>query len=364
MKVFKQIKNKVVQGSKDSTGASEKRQEGRRPQPWWKKALLGCMVGASIVVVASWVVFAVKPAWWAPVKGLIASPLTPHKKKSRAQRPPNSVFKQAESRTTVAPPQTAPGSGQGQRAAARMERPQTLAPEFPPATSSPSTSPNIRPQVSIPAGPGVPGGVQGPAVATSAPAFPAKQEESALDEYLEIGTLYAQKGAYEKAEELFQRVTKENPSSAQARNNLGFVYLKQEEYEKAEGEFKEAVRINPAFVLPYYNLACLYSRKGMDVEALIYLKRALNRDARVKLWAATDEDFAGLRSDVVFQELMGIPPPPKAEAQKKEGVQGEKDVQTREQPQQAAPHGHPQPEGPATVTPVDIQPATQKVINR
>jgi len=364
VKFLKQLKNKVVQGSKDSAGAFEKRQEDRRPQPWWKKALLGCMVGASIVVVASWAVFAVKPAWWAPVKGLIASDQASPKKKSRAQRPPKSVPKQAKDRKTAAQPVKKPQAGQGPRVAAPMERPQTLVPQSPPVTPTPATPSVKRPQVSVPAGPGGPGGVQGPAVTSPAPAFPSKKEESDLDDYLEIGTLYAQKGAYEKAEELFQRVTKENPSSAQAHNNLGFVYLKQEKYDQAEKEFKEALRIDPAFVLPYYNLACLYSRKGMDIEALIYLKRALNRDARVKLWAAADEDFTGLRSDVVFQELVGISFPPKAEAQKEEGVQGEKSVHQREQPQQAAPHGHPQPEGPATATPVETQPAIQKVINR
>ena len=81
----------------------------------------------------------------------------------------------------------------------------------------------------------------------------------------------------------------------------------------AETEFAGALRIDPASGLPYYNMACLYSRTGMEVEALIYLKRALKRDARVKLWAMTDEDFDGLRSDAVFQELVGISLPAAAE---------------------------------------------------
>jgi tetratricopeptide (TPR) repeat protein len=149
-------------------------------------------------------------------------------------------------------------------------------------------TPTPRPQVSTPA--------------SSSPTV----EDDIVEEYLEIGSLYARKGRYDKAEELFQKVTKENPSSSEAHNNLGFVYLKQEKYELAEKEFKEALRIDPSSVLPYYNMACLYSRKGMEVEALIYLKRALKRDARVKLWAITDEDFDGLRTDVVFQELLGI----------------------------------------------------------
>ena len=99
------------------------------------------------------------------------------------------------------------------------------------------------------------------------------------------------------------RVDRNDPG---ALNNLGVLYFRKGMHEEAINQFKEALKIDPASVLPYYNLACLYSRKGMEVEALIYLKRALKRDPRVKVWAMTDEDFNGLRSDVVFQELVGI----------------------------------------------------------
>lgn len=152
----------------------------------------------------------------------------------------------------------------------------------------------------------IPEGITKSQVSSSALSPLPKVQENALDEYLEIGVLYAQKGKYEKAKELFQKAAKDNPSSAKAHNNLAFVYLKQENYALAEKNFKEALRIDPASVIPYYNLACLYSQKGMKVEALIYLKQALKRDVRVKLWAMTDDDFDGLRSDVVFQELLRI----------------------------------------------------------
>jgi hypothetical protein len=159
---------------------------------------------------------------------------------------------------------------------------------------------------------------------------PSKKEDSESDEYLEIATLYAQKGKYQKAEELFQKVAKENPSSAKVHNNLGVVRLKQEKYDMAEREFKEAIRLEPAFVLPYYNLACLYSKKGVSVEALIYLKKALKRDERVKQWVKTDKDFDRLRSDVVFQELVGGSPAKKEGAKKAEGTQKTEKVHSPE----------------------------------
>jgi hypothetical protein len=326
MAFLKQVKHGVAQAAQNfkryfavwrgNQGREGTSGERVSQQPRLKKIILGLIVGASIVVVASWAVFAIKPTWWAPVRGLIISPQASKKKKTQVQRPPKSVPKTVKTRKTTTGPPTTPESGQQPKIASRMERPQTTAPKVPPATTKSSDSPNTRPQVSIPGGPDGSdgsGGDQGPAVTPPAPAplLTPKKEESALDEYLEIGTIYAQKGDYQNAEKLFQRVTTANPSSAQARNNLGFVYLKQEKYELAEKEFKEALRLESASVLPYYNLACLYSRKGMEVEALIYLKRALKRDARVKLWAMTDEDFDGLRSDVVFQELLGISSPEK-----------------------------------------------------
>jgi hypothetical protein len=185
-----------------------------------------------------------------------------------------------------------------------------IAPTMPPSSASPLPGEVQRPSAGTSSGQGATSGFS-----------PTKKEDSESDEYLEIATLYAQKGKYQKAEELFQKVAKENPSSAKAHNNLGVVRLKQEKYDMAEREFKEAMRLEPAFVLPYYNLACLYSKKGVSVEALIYLKKALKRDERVKQWVKSDRDFDRLRSDVVFQELVGGSPAKKEGAKKKEGTQ-------------------------------------------
>jgi tetratricopeptide (TPR) repeat protein len=182
--------------------------------------------------------------------------------------------------------------------------------------------------------PGIPS--QGAIPKAAAPSSPtATGQDQGWDEYLEVGALYAQKGRYQKAEALFKKVTQENPSSSQAHNNLGFAYLKQGKYEAAEREFKESLRIDPASVLPNYNLACLYSRKGQTEQALIYLNRALKKDARVKAWARSDEDFDKLRSDVVFQELIGAPAP-KSTPREQKAVQKQEGSQKSVEPQKQA----------------------------
>jgi tetratricopeptide (TPR) repeat protein len=339
--------------------------KGSSRGPRGKKALLTFMVAASICVVAAWAVFTIKPSWLAEFKGRLPFTGASINKRSPARYPSRPVFKVVQpQRTNPLPPATPP------QVADRLGRPQTIpagiSPSTPPsaypitrlqvappgATGTPpamppsSTYPGTRPEVTMPNAPGIaptmppslakgppsaaspfPGEVQRPSAVSSSGQgattgfSPSKKEDSESDEYLEIATLYAQKGKYRKAEELFQKVAKENPSSARAHNNLGVVRLKQEKYDMAEREFKEALRLDPAFVLPYYNLACLYSRKGVDVDALIYLKKALKRDERVKQWVKGDKDFDKLRSDVVFQELVG------GSASKKEATQIKEEIQ-------------------------------------
>jgi tetratricopeptide (TPR) repeat protein len=283
-----QLRNEIAQVAETLKKAFEKgRRDGDRrstegkgePEPRWKKVLLRCFIGINVVLLASWITFTIKPAWLSQLKGRFSSP-------------PTTPVLQQHSPVSPAPAGTAP------------QRPQ-IATRTTPAAPEPQTLP----RETTKSQPVTPSSVEKPHTITPPASLPATTQDQELDDYLEIGALYAQKGDYKKAEELFQKVITQSPSSAQALNNLGFIYLKQGKYDVAEKEFKEALRIDPASVLPYYNLACLYSRKEMEVEALIYLKRALTRDARVKVWAMTDEDFDGLRSDVVFQELLGISSP-------------------------------------------------------
>jgi len=316
MKGLAQARNEIAHEAEPLARTFE--QEGRKPErkgtqgggrsmPQWKKVLLKFLVGINVVLLVSVVIAFSKPVWVGHVKGWFSpspqrsalyqrSPvrpsLTPDFNRTITQRPPIAG-------RTMTPPQ-AP--------TARSPQVARLQPTIPPKGEIPKTS--------VPS------------------SLPATGQDQGLDEYLEVGALYAQKGRYQKAEELFKKVTQGNPSSAQAHNNLGFVYLKQGKYEAAEREFKESLRIDPASALSNYNLACLYSRKGQTAEALIYLNRALKKDARVKAWAMSDDDFDKIRSDVVFQELVGAPAPaPKAAPPKQKAVQKQEGVQKPVVPQ-------------------------------
>jgi len=252
------------------------------------KIIFRCLIAIGILLLVLWIAYTIKPAWFEQVKGLFA-----HRTKAKAtmnKRIP--VTSRDVTRSNREPPPV-------------VKKPEIK--EEKRVIRTPTPEPQSR-EVA-------PKKLERPRGAIPPISLPSKTDKK-FDDYMEIGVLYAQKGNYQKAEELFKEVLKEDSLSSTAHNNLGFVYLKQGKHELAERHFREAMKIDPAFVLPYYNLACLYSRKGMDVEALIYLKKALKRDQRVKLWAVGDEDFERLRSDIVFQELVGSSSP------KNEGTKG------------------------------------------
>ncbi len=229
----------------------------------WKGKLIKLLVTINVLLLALWLLFSYRTSWLSLIKGVTA----PHKKEEK---------KIAKKAITKAPERAKP------LIAKKTTRKNTV--------SSPNRS--------IP-----------PAPSSANKKSPPPSAGEDVEEYFEIGLLYARKGDYKRAEEFFKKVIKLKPSLAKARNNLGYIYLQQGKYELAEGEFKEAIRMDPKFVHPYYNLACLYSRKGMKTEALVYLKKALIRDERVKIWARRDRDLDGLRSDLVFQALIGSPSP-------------------------------------------------------
>jgi tetratricopeptide (TPR) repeat protein len=57
-----------------------------------------------------------------------------------------------------------------------------------------------------------------------------------------------------------------------------------------------------------YNVACAYSQMGDRVAALTNLETAMKADEKFREQAQEDEDFAPLRDDPEFRDLVGLPP--------------------------------------------------------
>lgn len=91
---------------------------------------------------------------------------------------------------------------------------------------------------------------------------------------VEMGLLYLDMDAYEKALSYFERAKEKNPESVFAYNNAGNCYLSMNIPEKAEPLFLEAVRLmkNEMTPLPYNNLARCYRIMGEYEAALLCYK--------------------------------------------------------------------------------------------
>jgi tetratricopeptide (TPR) repeat protein len=77
------------------------------------------------------------------------------------------------------------------------------------------------------------------------------------------------------------------------------------------GDFEKAVELlsqilarEPNDVLALYNSACFEARAGRTDEALEHLRRAIELEQRAVEYARGDEDFASIREDPRFKELV------------------------------------------------------------
>ncbi|MDH5301839.1 MAG: tetratricopeptide repeat protein [Gammaproteobacteria bacterium] len=84
--------------------------------------------------------------------------------------------------------------------------------------------------------------------------------------YKEAGDL-VRAGQWSKAEEVYQRLLKEAPSS-QLYNDIGVMYFRQKKYSKAESNFTKALAIEPVYVLAYLNRGRVKARQFHHQQAI------------------------------------------------------------------------------------------------
>lgn len=83
---------------------------------------------------------------------------------------------------------------------------------------------------------------------------------------------------FEKARQLFERITKISPNNYRSHYNLGIAYFNLGQLELAENSFNTALRIKPDYKYCYYNMGLLYEERENYKEALKYYEKALKFD--------------------------------------------------------------------------------------
>jgi uncharacterized protein HemY len=143
------------------------------------------------------------------------------------------------------------------------------------------------------------------------------------DAYNNLAVVYYQEHNYGKAIKLYEKAISINPDSSSYYSNLGAAYFNKKNFEKATINYAKALQLDPDVFertshagvqaqLPSpedrarydYVLAKLYARSGVVERSLHYLKKALEDGYKDIGNVYKDNEFAELRKDPRFAELM------------------------------------------------------------
>ncbi|HEX3353164.1 MAG TPA: tetratricopeptide repeat protein [Terriglobales bacterium] len=154
-----------------------------------------------------------------------------------------------------------------------------------------------------------------------------KLDRQFADAYNNRGVIYYLQKKYGKAIKEYEAAIKLRQDSGSFYSNLGAAYFSKRQFEKASLAYNDALRIDPDIFERtshtgvqaqmsspadrahyYYVLAKLYAKAGVPDRSLQYLRRAMEEGYKGIDDVYKDNEFAGLRKDPRFTELMNARP--------------------------------------------------------
>jgi tetratricopeptide (TPR) repeat protein len=154
-----------------------------------------------------------------------------------------------------------------------------------------------------------------------------KKDRQFADAYNNLGVIYYLQKKYGKAISKYEDAIKLRQDSGSFYSNLGAAYFSKKQFEKASLAYNEALRIDPDIFERtshtgvqaqmsspadrahfYYVLARLYAKAGVTDRSLQYLRRAMEEGYKGIEDVYKDEEFAGMRKDPRFTDLMAARP--------------------------------------------------------
>jgi len=84
---------------------------------------------------------------------------------------------------------------------------------------------------------------------------------------------------YKKAQKMFNKILRIEPSNYRAHYNLGIAHFNLENMKQAKECYEEAIKIKPDYKHCFYNLGLILEQEGNFLEALKYYEKALEIDS-------------------------------------------------------------------------------------
>jgi tetratricopeptide (TPR) repeat protein len=154
-----------------------------------------------------------------------------------------------------------------------------------------------------------------------------KNDRQLADAYNNLGVIYYLEKRYGKAIKQYEQAIKLRQDSGSFYSNMGAAYFSKKQFEKASLAYNKALQIDPDIFERtshsgvqaqmsspadrahyYYVLAKLYAKAGVTDRSLQYLRRAMEEGYKGIEDVYKDDEFAGLRKDPRFTDLMAARP--------------------------------------------------------
>jgi tetratricopeptide (TPR) repeat protein len=154
-----------------------------------------------------------------------------------------------------------------------------------------------------------------------------KRDKTYADAYNNLGVIYYLEKKYGKAIKQYTKALKLRDDSASFHSNLGTAYFSKKQFERATVEYGRALQLDPDIFertsqsgvaaqmsspedrAHYdYVVAKMYARLGVTDRSLQYLRKALEDGYKEIDNVYKDTEFASLRKDPRFKELMSARP--------------------------------------------------------
>lgn len=154
-----------------------------------------------------------------------------------------------------------------------------------------------------------------------------RADKTYADAHNNLGVIFYIDKKYGKAVKEYDRALKLSPQSASFYNNLGGAFFAQKEYEKATLAYQQALSLDPDVLERSsqtgvaaqmsspddrarfsYVVAKLFAKQGNTDRSLEYLRRAMEEGYKGIDQVYKDDEFAGLRKDPRFTQLMSARP--------------------------------------------------------